>query len=129
MKWDKNQMQPAFILRDSDRREHAITRIRMLNLNTPEPWAVWLAPYKQIRTLEQNAAYFRVVGKIRAATGHSKNVIHMYLKEMVLGKEVAEINGKTVEAVRSSAKTERGDFSELIEAAYEMAATLGVDVG
>jgi hypothetical protein len=121
-------MRPAYILRDTDTREHAITRLRMLNLDTPEPWAVYVAPYKQIRTLEQNAAYFRVVSAIRAATGHSKNVIHMYLKEQVLGKEIAEINGKTVEAVRSSAKTERGDFSELIEAAHEMASDLGVEV-
>ena len=119
-------MSPSFILRDADVRERSIERIRMLNLQAEDPWAVYIAPYKKIRTLEQNAAYWRVVGAIRAATGHSKNVIHIYLKEKVLGKEVAEIQGKTVEAVRSSAKTERGDFSELIEAAYEMASDLGV---
>ena len=101
----------------------------MLNLQDQEnPWGLWIAPYKQIRTLEQNAAYFRVVDAIRKATGHSKNVIHMYLKETVLGKEQAEIRGKVVEAVRSSAKTDRGDFSELIEAAYELANEMGVEV-
>jgi hypothetical protein len=99
----------------------------MLNLEAEDPWGVYIAPYKQIRTLEQNAAYWRVVSAIRAATGHSKNVLHVYLKEQVLGKELAEIRGKTVEAVRSSAKTERGDFSELIEAAHELAAELGVE--
>lgn len=121
-------MSPSFILRDANVRERAIERLRMLNLETPEPWAVYVAPYKRIRTLEQNAAYFRVVDAIRKATGHSKNVLHMYLKEQVLGKELAEIRGKTVEAVCSSAKTERGDFSELIEAAYELAAEMGVTV-
>ena len=121
-------MSPSFILRNAEVRERAIERLRMLNLETEEPWAIYVAPYKQIRTLEQNAAYWRVVSAVRKATGHSKNVIHMYLKEQVLGKESAEIRGKTVEAVRSSSKTERGDFSELIEAAYEMAADLGVPV-
>lgn len=120
-------MSPAFILRNADVRERAIERLRMLNLQQEEPWAVYIAPYKQIRTLEQNAAYFRVVDAIRKATGHSKNVLHIYLKEKVLGKEVAEIRGKMVEAVRSSAKTDRGDFSELIEAAYELAGELGVE--
>lgn len=121
-------MSPSFILRDADVRERAIERLRMLNLQAEDPWAVYVAPYKQIRTLEQNAAYWRVIGEIRKATGHSKNVLHMYLKEQVLGKEMAEIRGKNVEAVRSSAKTERGDFSELIEAAYELAAEMGVTV-
>lgn len=121
-------MAPSFILRNADVRERAIERLRMLNLDTQEPWAVYVAPYKQIRTLEQNAAYWRVLDAIRKATGHSKNVLHIYLKEQVLGKEQAEIRGKVVEAVRSSAKTERGDFSELIEAAYELAGELGVEV-
>jgi hypothetical protein len=121
-------MSPSFILRNADVRDRLIERLMMLKLDTPEPWAVYIAPHKQIRTLEQNSAYWRVLDAIRKATGHSKNVLHIYLKEQVLGVERAEIRGKTVEAVRSSAKTERGDFSELIEAAYELAAGLGVEV-
>jgi hypothetical protein len=88
---------------------------------------VYIAPYKQIRTLEANAAYWRVIDEIRKATGHSKNVLHIYLKQTVLGMEQAQIRGKTVEAVRSSAKCDRGDFSELIEAAYELAIEMGVE--
>jgi hypothetical protein len=120
---------PAYILRNADVREHAIERIRMLNLKGDEPWAIYIAPYKRIRTLEQNAAYWRVVGKIVEATGHSKNVVHTLLKKEALGVELAEVNGKVVEAVKSSAKVDRGDFSELIEHAHELAAGLGVDVG
>lgn len=121
-------MNPSYILRNAAVRETLIERLRMLKLDMPEPWAVYIAPYKQIRTLEQNAAYWRVLDLIRMATGHSKNVLHMYLKQQVLGVEQAEIRGKTVEAVRSSAKCERGDFSELIEAAHELAIGLGVEV-
>lgn len=122
-------MNPTYILRDTDVREHAIARIRCLNLNTPEPWALYIAPYKRIRTLEQNAAYWRIVGKICDATGHSKNVVHTLLKKEALGVECADVGGKLVEAVKSSAKVDRGDFSELIEHAHELAIGLGVDVG
>jgi hypothetical protein len=122
-------MNPAYILRNADVREHAIERIRMLNLKTEEPWAIYIAPYKRIRSLEQNAAYWRIVGKICDATGHSKNVIHTLLKKEALGVDLAEVNGKVIEAVRSSAKVDRGDFSELIEHAHELASGLGVDVG
>ena len=121
-------MTPSYILRNADVRERAIERLRLLNLNTPEPWAIYIAPYKQIRTLEQNAAYFRIVDAICKATGHSKNVIHLYLKKSVLGYELAEIKGQTFEAIRSSAKMERGDFSELINGAHELANELGVEV-
>lgn len=119
-------MNPAYILRNADVREHAIERIRMLNLNTPEPWAIYVAPYKRIRTLEQNALYWAIVGKICDATGHSKNVVHTLLKKEALGVECAEVAGKLVEAVKSSARVDRGDFSELIEHAHELAAGLGV---
>lgn len=120
-------MIPSYILRDVDVRERAIERLRMLKLDTPEPWALFIAPHKQIRTLEQNAAYWRVVSAICKATGHSKNVIHLYLKKTALGIELAEIKGQQFEAVRSSAKVERGDFSELIEAAHELANEMGVE--
>ena len=121
-------MIPAFILRNADIRERAIERIRSLNLQGEEPWALFIAPHRQIRTLEQNAAYFRVVSAICKATGHSKNVIHTYLKKTALGMEIAEVRGQTFEAIRSSAKIERGDFSELIEAAHELAVEMGVEV-
>lgn len=121
-------MNPSFILRDADVRERAIERLRMLKLDVPEPWAVWIAPHRQIRTLEANAAYWRVVDRICKATGHSKNVIHTYLKKTALGMELAEIRGQTFEVIRSSAKLDRGEFSELILSAEELANELGVEV-
>jgi hypothetical protein len=113
-------MKPTYILRDKDVREHAIARLRCLNLDTPEPWAVYVAPYKQIRTLEQNALYWALVTEVVAATGHSKNVIHILLKKEALGVECGEIEGKYVEAPKESSKTSRGDFSELILHAQEL---------
>lgn len=119
-------MSPSFILRDAAVRERVIERLRALNLTTPEPWAVYIAPYKRIRTLEQNALYWAIVGKVCDATGHSKNVVHILLKKLALGVDIGEVAGQTVEAPKESSKSSRGDFSELIEHAYELAAKLGV---
>lgn len=113
-------MSPTYILRDTDVREHAIARLRCLNLNTPEPWALYIAPYKRIRTLEQNALYWATVDEVVKATGHSKNVIHVFLKKEALGVEVGEVDGKLTEAPKESSKTSRGDFSELILHAQEL---------
>jgi hypothetical protein len=121
-------MSPSFILRNADVRDRLIERLMMLKLDTPEPWAVFIAPHKQIRTLEANAKYWSVVNAICKATGHSKNVIHTYLKKTALGIELAEVRGQTFEVIRSSAKLDRGEFSELIESAHELAIELGVEV-
>lgn len=92
----------------------------MLNLDVEEPWAIYVAPYRKIRTLEQNALYWALVDEIVKATGHSKNVLHIFLKKEALGVEIEEINGKTVEAPKESSKSSRGDFSELILHAQEL---------
>ena len=113
-------MTPSYILRDVDVREHAITRLRLLNLDVEEPWAIYIAPYKRIRTLEANALYWALVGEICEATGHSKNVIHTFLKKEAWGVEIAEIDGKTVEVIKSSAKADRGEFGDLILHAQEL---------
>ena len=113
-------MRPTYILRDKDVREHAIARIRCLNLDTPEPWALYIAPYKQIRTLEANAKYWSLVDEVCDATGHSRNVIHTFLKREAWGVDVVEVNGKTVEVVKSSAKADRGEFGGLIDHAQEL---------
>lgn len=113
-------MAPSFILRTPEVRERAIERIRMLNLQVPEPWAIFVAPYKRIRTLEQNAKYWAAVGRVCDATGHSRNVIHTYLKKEAWGVELAVVGGKTVEVIRSSAKADRGDFSDLILLAEQL---------
>ena len=113
-------MIPAFILRNADIRERAIERLRMLKLDTPEPWAVYIAPYKRIRTLEANALYWALIDEVCAATGHSRNVIHAFLKKEAWGVELAEVDGKTVEVVKSSAKATRGDFSDLLMHAQEL---------
>ena len=120
-------MTPTLILRDESIRQRAIDRIKALKLDVDEPWGVWIAPAPKLRTLDQNAAYWAVVGRIVSATGRSKKVIHRYLKEVAFGKEVEEFMGRLVESEISSRKVERGDFSELIDHANELAAEMGIE--
>lgn len=118
-------MTPTVIIRDEQTRQRAIERISLLKVGE-EPWGVYVAPYEKLRTLEQNALYWRIVGKITDATGNSKTAIHEYLKREAFGVLVVEIKGKRVEMAQSSAKAKRGDFSDLIELAGAMSAEMGI---
>jgi hypothetical protein len=108
-------MLPAVIFRTEETKQSAIRRIQAIRPDQDKPLAMWVGPYKKIRTLAQNALYWKRVGLVKAATGHSKRALHEYFKEQAFGKVVEEIDGKVVEYTPSSAKAERGDFSELIE--------------
>ena len=120
-------MTPSLIIRDEQIRERAVRRIQSLQIDQENPWAVYVERYRKLRTLEQNAAYWAVVGRICAATGHSKNVIHTYLRKSAWGVELSEIKGKAIEVVKSSAKADRGDFSDLLDHANELAAEMGIE--
>lgn len=108
-------LSPAIILRTPENVEAAIRRIKAVRLDAEHPMGLWIGPYRKIRTLSQNALYWKRIGLIVKATGHSKPALHQYFKEQAFGKVVDDIGGKLIEYTPSSAKAERGDFSELIE--------------
>jgi hypothetical protein len=110
---------PAVILRREENKDAAIRRIKAIKPDEENPLAVWIGPYKKIRTLEANALYWREVGIISKATNHSKIALHEYFKRLVFGVEIIEVDGKAVEYTASSARASRGDFSELIDTVRE----------
>ena len=115
-------MSPAVIFRSEDAKESAIRRIKAIKPDQEKPLAMWVGPYKQIRSLEQNAAYWRLVSIVSSATGHSRDVLHQYFKRQAFGVQMQEVAGQMVEYVPSSAKVSKGDFSELIEHVQEFIA-------
>lgn len=119
-------MSPSIIIRDETLRQRAIERVQMLNLDVADPWGVYIAPWKKLRTLEQNALYWRLIGLICAATGHSKIAMHIYFKQLVFGVKVETVNGKQIEVPVESSKAARGDFSELIDTVSEFVAKHGI---
>lgn len=120
-------MSPAIIFRSEDAKESAIRRIKAIKPDQEKPLALWIGPYRKIRTLAQNALYWKRVGLIVKATGHSKPALHQYFKEQAFGKVVDEISGKLVEYTPSSAKADRGDFSELLELVEEFIAEHSIE--
>ena len=108
-------MTPAIIFRHEDAKASAIKRIQAIKPDQDHPLACWIGPYKRIRTLEQNALYWRLVGRISAATGHDRDTLHVFFKRKAFGVRVEQVGKDLVEVTPSSARAARGDFSELIE--------------
>lgn len=120
-------MQPAIILRTNEQVERAIARIRAIRPDPDRPMGLWIGPYRKIRSLAQNAKYWARVRLVAQATGHSKSALHEYFKELAFGKVVEEIGGKMIEYTPSSAKADRGDFSDLIEHVEAFIAEHGIE--
>lgn len=120
-------MSPAVILRNEENREAAIRRIKAVRLDQDAPLAVFIGPYQKIRSLEANALYWRLIGIIRAATGHDRDTLHIYFKRKAFGVREERVGTEMVEVIPSSAKASRGDFSELIEVVQEFIAENAIE--
>jgi hypothetical protein len=118
---------PAIIFRTEGTKERAIQRIKAIKPDQEKPLAIWIGPYKKIRSLEQNAAYWRLIGIVQDATGHDKDSLHQFFKRRAFGVGVTQIGGEVFECVPSSAKATKGDFSELIEHVQAFIAEHGIE--
>jgi hypothetical protein len=120
-------MQPAIIFRTEETKERAVARIKAIKPDQEKPLALWIGPYKKIRSLEQNALYWRLVGMVAAATGHDREVLHLFFKRRAFGVRVEQVGDDLVEYVPSSARASKGDFSELIEHVHAFIAEHGIE--
>jgi hypothetical protein len=118
---------PSIILRTEEIKAHAIKRIQAIKADQENPLAIWIGPYKKIRSLEQNALYWKLVGLVVSATGHSKHTLHSFFKREAFGVLVESVGGKEIEVVPSSSRVSRGDFSELIEHVQRFIAEHGIE--
>jgi hypothetical protein len=118
---------PAIIFRDEQTKERAIARIKAIRPDQENPLAIWIGPYKKIRSLEQNALYWSLISRVVDCTGHQRYVLHSYFKRRAFGVLCESICGEVVEVVPSSAKASRGDFSELIEHVQAFIAEHGIE--
>jgi hypothetical protein len=55
-------MSPSIIFRHEDAKAAAIRRIQAIKPDQEHPLALWIGPYKKIRSLEANALYWRLIG-------------------------------------------------------------------
>lgn len=120
-------MQPAVILRTNEQIERACQRIRAIKPDPEHPYGVWIGPYRKIRSLEQNALYWKLIGRISAATGHTKDTLHHFFKKRAFGVRVEQVGAELVEVIPSSARASKGDFSELLDHVQEFIAEFGIE--
>lgn len=120
-------MSPSIILRREENKAHAIKRIQAIKPDEENPLAIWIGPYRKIRSLEQNALYFKLIGLVADATGHSRDALHQFFKREAFGVQVQSIGERTFEFVPSSATVSRGDFGELIEHVQRFIAEHGIE--
>src|SRR5690242_5873587 len=78
-------MSPAVIFRDERTKESAIARIKAIRPDQEHPLAMWIGPYKKIRSLEANAKYWSLINLIHEATGHDRDTLHIYFKRKAFG--------------------------------------------
>jgi hypothetical protein len=120
-------MSPAVILRNDENKEAAIRRIRAIKPDQERPLAVWIGPYRKIRSLEQNALYWKLIARVCDATGHSKDTLHHFFKRRAFGVRVEQVGEEMVEVIPSSAGVSKGDFSELLEHVQQFIAEHGIE--
>jgi hypothetical protein len=118
---------PSIIFRHEEAKESAIRRIKAIKPDQENPLACWIGPYKKIRSLEANALYWKLIGQIAEATGHSRDTLHIFFKRRAFGVRVEQIGDEMVEVIPSSAKASKGDFSELINIVQEFIAEHGIE--
>jgi hypothetical protein len=118
---------PSVIFRTEETKDAAIRRIKAIKPDQENPLACWIGPYKKIRSLEQNAAYWRALGIVCRATGHDRDTLHVYFKRRAFGVRTELVGDQEIEVVPSSAKASRGDFSELIEHVQAFIAEHGIE--
>jgi hypothetical protein len=119
-------LSPAIIFRTEDQKRLAIQRIQAVKPDQENPLAIWIGPFRKIRSLEQNALYFSLLRRISDATGHSKDTLHHFFKRRAFGVRVESVGQETVEVVPSSASVSKGDFSELILHVQEFMSEFGI---
>jgi hypothetical protein len=120
-------LSPAIIFRHADAIQAAIKRIQAIRPDQEHPLALWIGPYKKIRSLEQNALYWKLVGMVADATGHHRDVLHTFFKRRAFGVRVESVGREEIEYVPSSAKAAKGDFSQLIEHVQAFIAEHGIE--
>jgi hypothetical protein len=118
---------PSIIFRDEQTKERAIARIRAIRPDAASPLAIWIGPYKKIRSLEQNAKYWQLIGMVSDATGHERDTLHFFFKRQAFGIRTEIVGDESIEIVPSSAGVSRGDFSELIEHVQRFIAEHGIE--
>ena len=101
-------------------------------LSAPEGWAMMLAPYEQLRSYEQNAAYWAWINDFCASGAQDASgdpwtaqKLHKTLKRLHLGKFIRVLpNGDTQELEATTTRLTRKEFSGYMDQCQAWVASL-----
>ena len=111
------------IIRDATERNLVRDTIACLDLS--QPWAVTIEPYKERRTLNQNALYWKWVGIIAQDTGNDPDAVHEALKQRFLVPVVITFMGDKI-PYRSTARLNTGEMSNYMDRVHALASEMGI---
>lgn len=119
-------MTPQTILIDTPtKRDRAVAWLSKIPVD--ETLELTLKPYAPTRSEVANRRYWKIVQTIAEHTGHDKDELHCALKARFLGVATVELDGKTVEVPKSSAKLKSKEFAAYAEQCEQwMVETLGI---
>ena len=130
-------MTPTLILRDEAIRQRAIDRIKALKIDVDEPWAVFIAPHKKLRSKEQSSKMWAMLGDVARQKQWPVNGVMTWLIDedwkniftAALRKEnrmALGLDGGLVLLGRGTSKMSPSEMSDLIELMFAFGAEKGV---
>mgnify|MGYP001609592331 CR=1 FL=1 len=111
-------MSSPIVIWDESLRQRVIELISSLNIE--KPWAVTIEKYVEKRSLNQNALYWKWVGRIAQETGNDPDAIHDTLKNKFLPPKEFSFMGEKV-LYRSSAKLDTREMSTYMDRVHALA--------
>ena len=125
-------MTPSLILRDEAIRQRAIERIQSLKIQEP-PYALYIAPYEALRTLEQSAKMFAMLDDIAEQVDwYGKKLTRydwkdVFTSSLIKSRVVPNLEGNGFVACGlHTSKMSKQMMSELIELMFAFGADKGV---
>jgi len=113
-----------FVIKSKQVRERAAAEV--MAIKGEDGLEVIIQEHKDDQTASQRG-FFHVLVKILAdELGSSPDATKIDIKRETFGSRKEWVRGAEVEVIESSAKAKRGDYSELIECTYRIAAEYGV---
>jgi len=96
----------------------------LLKLDTP--YEIIIRPYKNNRSNDQNALYWKWLEIIGKELGYTRDEMHELCRYKFLGMHSKEIAGVKIEYLPSTTKLKVGEMSEYLESISRWTAELGI---
>jgi hypothetical protein len=118
--------QRVWIIKDKAIRANAAKAVSEI---TGDPlMEVIVRPYKEDKTAEQRGWFHVLCGIFGGELGYSPLEVKELIKAETFGETTVTIGGITKEVVKSSESAKRDEYSQLIEAIYRVASSVGVQL-